>query len=223
MPRCPFPCNNQVHALFCFQTASMIFQWPLIGTFAKTNGLRSRSNGRSPPSHLCKAQSCLSTIKLAPFKIAPKNSTTRHPAPTSKFWYSEYELGVNWENSYLGKYPMMAANQSHWFAICWFDHIFFKFSITFLHFFLFPDICRVFTVSSPNASLRFVLTDLAESKFVSCSHISLLFTSPTSGAGQYFLSSAKFSFPISRDRGSHFWKRFCSGGAQRWWPLRAWA
>ena len=84
MPSCPFPCNNLVQALFCFQTASMIFQWPLIGTFAKTNGLRS-CNGR-PPSHLCKAQSSLSTIKLAPrSKIAPKNSTTRHPAPTSKF------------------------------------------------------------------------------------------------------------------------------------------
>ena len=52
MPSCPFPCNNLVQALFCFQTASMIFQWPLIGTFAKTNGLRS-CNGR-PPSHLCK-------------------------------------------------------------------------------------------------------------------------------------------------------------------------
>ena len=130
---CPFPCNNLVQALFCFQTASMIFQWPLIGTFAKTNGLRSRSNGR--PAAVPSLQSPVQPFhhKIgAPSKIAPKNSTTRHPAPTSKLWYSEYELGVNRENSYLGKYPMMAANQSHWFAICWFDHIFFKYLITFL-------------------------------------------------------------------------------------------
>ena len=67
-----------------------------------------------------------------------------------------------------------------------------------------PDILRVF---APNASIWFVLT--AETNFVSSSHISLPpFTVSTIFSLSTDWTSAKFSFPISRDLSSGSWKKF---------------